>query len=304
MPSPRLRLPSLNALRAFEAAARKETLKQAAEELHVTHGAVSRQIHGLEEELGEPLFAPEGRGRVLTARGRMLAERLHDIFHDLSQALDEFRRDGVAHPLSVSCEPTLCLKMLIRGLGELKAQTGLEVKLFAAGGPVDFERDSIDLAVRRNDFPIDPALDVFPLADERVGPVLSPAQPADSSGTIFRKLPQLHAMTRPTAWQTWFRDAGISPPGTRKNVFEHFYQALEAAQAGHGVAMASVYMAAGDIGAGLLAAPHGFLRDGTRYVCLSPVPIAHDPRRHTFASWLARHMRDVARPFIDGKDHP
>jgi LysR family glycine cleavage system transcriptional activator len=303
MSSTRPRLPSLNALRAFEVAARKETLRQAADELHVTHGAVSRQIRLLEEEFGEPLFAQEGRGRALTPRGRELAERLHDVFTDLTQAIEDFHRDGgTARPLSVSCEPTLCLKMLIRSLGALKAQTGLEVKVFAAGGPVEFEGDGIDLAVRRSDFAIDANLDVFPLAEEAVGPVVSPALLQGDPIEILRRVPQLHSMTRPQAWQNWFQNAGIRAPKGRREVFEHFYLALEAAQAGRGVAMASVYMAAGDIDAGLLIAPRRFVRDGTRYVCLSPVPIAQDQRRHAFASWLSRYMQELAEPFIIGVD--
>nr|WP_220795144.1 LysR family transcriptional regulator [Gluconacetobacter sacchari] len=282
-------------MRAFAAAARRDTLHQAAEDLHVTHGAVSRQIHQLEQALGEPLFSPRGRGRVLTPRGRRLADALHAIFDDLSHTLEDFRRDGPAQPLSVSCEPTLCLKMLIRALAPLKADTGLDIKLLAAGGPVDFARDGIDLAIRRTDFPIDPALDLYPLADEMAGPVLSPALLRDHEGAIGH-LPRLHSQTRPEAWRTWCRNSGLRPTRARRHVFEHFYQTLEAAQAGQGVAIASVYMAAADLGAGLLAAPHGFAPDGTRYVCLSPLPIAQDPRRRIFAAWLARHMRDLARP--------
>lgn len=166
-----VRLPSLTALRAFEAAARHDTLQAAADELHVTHGAVSRQIRQLEDELGEDLFTRRTRANVLNDRGRALATKLHDIFQDLAQALEEFHRDGIILPLSISCEPTLCLKMLIPALGDLKRQTGLDVKVLAAGGPVDFEKDGIDLAIRREDFRIDRNLSLYPLCEKR--PVLS-----------------------------------------------------------------------------------------------------------------------------------
>lgn len=298
MPMSRLRLPSLNALRAFEAAARHVTLARAAEELHVTHGAVSRQIRLLEEELGEDLFLRDGRGKALNPRGHLLAGRLHEIFADLAQAIDDFRQDDVMQPLSISCEPTLCLKMLIRDLGALKRETGLDVKLFAAGGPVDFARDRIDLAIRRDDFPIPNDLYVHPLADEATGPVLSPRMADDRPVSDFRRLPQLHSMTRPDAWRDWFRRTGVRPVRAKREIFEHFYLALEAAQAGHGVALASVYMAAGDIAAGLLVAPRRFVPDGTRYVCLSREPFDRDPRRRLFASWLTRRMERLSRAFV------
>lgn len=301
MPDRRSRLPTLNALKAFEAAARSRTLEEAAATLHVTHGAVSRQIRALEDDLGDALFARQGRGRVLTERGRALADRLGDIFEDLSQAIDAFRRDGAPQPLSVSCEPTLCLKLLIRSLGALKRETGLEIKLFAAGGPVDFDRGSIDLAVRRADFDIPAHLHVQDLAEEAVGPVLSPARVGSAPDTGLRSLPQLHTSTRPEAWANWVRASGTRLPRSKREMFEHHYLALEAAQAGHGVALASVYMAASEIEAGLLVAPHGFVRDATRYVCLSPVAFRDDPRREAFAAWLRAHMTRVLRGFLDGQ---
>lgn len=298
LPKPRIRLPSLNALRAFETAARHTTLAQAAEELHVTHGAVSRQIRLLEEELGEPLFLREGRSKTLNPRGRVLAGRLNEIFEDLTHSIEDFRREGVAQPLSVSCEPTLCLKMLIRCLGDLKNETGLDVKIFAAGGPVDFERDRIDLAIRRDDFSISDEIHVYPLADEAVGPVLSPLLFRDHQLSGFKQLPQLHSITRGDAWQSWFRRTGSKGFRSKKEIFEHFYLALEAAQAGQGVAMASVYMAATDIMAGLLVAPRRFVADGTHYICLSPMPFDQDQRREIFASWIAKRMQMLARNFV------
>lgn len=294
-----VRLPSLTALRAFEAAARHDTLQAAADELHVTHGAVSRQIRQLEDELGEDLFTRRTRANVLNDRGRALATKLHDIFQDLAQALEEFHRDGIILPLSISCEPTLCLKMLIPALGDLKRQTGLDVKVLAAGGPVDFEKDGIDLAIRREDFRIDRNLSLYPLCEEATGPVLAPAQFADSKrDTVFQTV-QLQTLSRPDAWKHWLRLTGVKRPRTNKLTFEHFYLAIQAAQAGQGVALASVFMAAADIEAGLLVAPHGFTRDGTRYVCLSSATIRQDERKRTFCAWLADRMTRTLEKFGD-----
>lgn len=294
-----VRLPSLNALRAFEAAARHDTLQAAADELHVTHGAVSRQIRQLEDELSEELFTRRARTNLLNDRGRALATKLHEVFQDLAQALEDFHRDGIVPPLSISCEPTLCLKMLIPALGDLKRDTGLDVKVFAAGGPIDFEKDRIDLAIRREDFRVDQDLHIYPICDEATGPVVAPALVADGKAdTLFRSV-QLHTMTRPDAWKQWLSLSSIKRTRTPKLTFEHFYLALQAAQAGQGAALASVFMAAGDIEAGLLVAPRRFARDGTRYICLSAANIAQDDRKRTFCTWLAERMNCTLEKFVD-----
>lgn len=295
-----VRLPSLNALRAFEAAARHDTLQAAADELHVTHGAVSRQVRLLEEELGEELFTRAARANVLNARGRALAEKLQDVFQDLAQALEDFHRDGIIPSLSISCEPTLCLKMLIPALGDLKRDTGLDVKVFAAGGPIDFEKDRIDLAIRREDFRVDPDMHSYPLCDEATGPVIAPTLLAkgEVEAAVLTAV-QLHTLTRPDAWTQWLRLAGIKRARARKLTFEHFYLALQAAQAGQGAALASVFMVAGDIEAGLLVAPHRFTRDGTRYVCLSSADIGQDERKRIFCAWLAERMNRDLEKFGD-----
>jgi len=294
-----VRLPSLNALRAFEAAARHDTLQGAADELHVTHGAVSRQVRQLEDELGEELFTRQARTNILNDRGRALATKLHDVFQDLAQALEEFHRDGIIPPLSISCEPTLCLKMLIPALGELKRETGLDVKVFAAGGPIDFEKDRIDLAIRREDFRVDQGLHLYPLSDEATGPVVAPMLVADGKADTLFKSVQLHTLTRPDAWKHWLHLTGVKRTRASKLTFEHFYLALQAAQAGQGAAVASVFMAAGDIEAGLLVAPRRFTRDGTRYVCLSSANITQDDRKRTFCAWLANRMNRTLEKFVE-----
>lgn len=296
-----VRLPSLNALRVFEVAARHDTLQAAADELHVTHGAVSRQIRQLEDELGEELFIRRARANSLNDRGRALATKLHDVFQDLAQAMEDFHRDGIVPPLSISCEPTLCLKMLIPALGDLKRDTGLDVKVFAAGGPIDFEKDRIDLAIRREDFRLDQDLYIHPLCDEATGPVVAPALVADGKAETLFKSVQLHTMTRPDAWKQWLSLADIKRTRAPKFTFEHFYLALQAAQAGQGAALASVFMAAGDIEAGLLVAPRRFTRDGTRYVCLSSANITQDDRKRTFCMWLTERMKRTLEKFVDSE---
>lgn len=275
------RLPALGSLRAFEVAARHRSMVAAAVELNVTHGAISKQVQALEAELGTRLFERRNRGIFLTRQGEWLAERLEAAFADLHRTMRDFRElDDAAGPLTVSCEPTLCLRLLIPALGELKQATNLDVRVLAAGGPIDFARDHVDLAIRRSDFSLPPGVDTAMLATERVGPVMRP----DLTLTDVDVLPRLYSETRPDAWQRWDDAGGVSFTGPAVR-YQHFYMAIQAAEAGQGVAMASVHMVADALASGRLAAPHGFLPDGTRYLTIWPSN-AIDPRRATLTAWL------------------
>ncbi|UHC16273.1 LysR family transcriptional regulator [Methylobacterium currus] len=291
MPETRNRLPQLGSLRAFEAAARHGSLVAAAAELHVTHGAVSKQIRNLEAELGEPLFERRNRGLFLTERGRWLAERLSTTFAQLEDALADFARREADPPLVVSCEPTLCLRLLIPSLPALRAEAGLDIRVLAAGGRIDLRRDRVDLAIRRDDFPIPGHLAVRPLADEAMGPVCAPAL-AGTAG-----LPILHTRSRPDAWPAWRRRGLPAFLGSRDVQFEHFALMLEAAIAGQGIALASLHMVADDLKAGRLTALHPFQPDGSRYVALTDKPISAEGRERRFAEWIGGRMaRTLADP--------
>jgi LysR family transcriptional regulator, glycine cleavage system transcriptional activator len=158
----------------------------------------------------------------------------------------------------------------------------------AAGGPINFRRGHVDVAIRRNDFftPVD--VDVIPLADEWMGPVVSHASAYNRPEDMNR----LHSDTRPQAWAGWSEQANWQP--TKRNMFyEHFYLAIQAAQAGQGVALASIHMVSAELSLGTLIAPHGFMRDGTRYCALFPAGQV-DGRVQLFARWLARRMEESA----------
>ncbi|MCJ2056371.1 LysR family transcriptional regulator [Methylobacterium sp. J-048] len=287
----RERLPQLGALRVFESAARHGSLTRAADELHVTHGAVSKQIKNLEADLGEALFVRRNRGVFLTERGRALAARLRSIFGDLEDALAEFRTQGSEQPLVVSCEPTLCLKFLIPSLGAFQHATGIEVRVLAAGGRIDVRRDPVDLAIRRNDFPIDSTLHARVLCDEAMGPVCAPEALARFEAETGRfPLPALHTRSRPDAWAAWKRLNRPAITCTSDRTYEHFYLAIEATLAGQGVALASIHMVERDVAAGRLCSPHGFWPDGTQYVALSAQPIDRDERASRFVDWLSARM--------------
>lgn len=277
---PPKRLPNLSALRVFAAAARHGSFVAAAGELHVTHGAVSKQVQSLEAELGAALFERRNRGVHLTERGAWLASRLAPFFAGLDRTIREFDAQTAAPVLTLSCEPTLCLKLLIPALADLKRACGAEVRVLAAGGPVDFVRDRVDLAIRRNDFPLPVGAVATRVGREWMGPVRNPHGVSDV---------RLHSATRPDAWATWDGDKPSADRRCDGVPFEHFYIALQAAEAGQGVALASVHMVARDLEAGRLVAPHGFRRDGTDYVALRASDNA-DKRLVIATAWIAEKM--------------
>lgn len=277
------RLPQLSTLRVFEAAARHESFIRAAQELNVTQGAVSKQIKNLEADLREQLFHRRNRTVVLTQKGRWLAGRLSSIFAEIEDAILDFRRSEIAPPLVVSCEPTLCLKLLIPNIAELKRETGLDICLLAAGGRIDFRRHHVDLAVRRDDFQLAPGIHSRLLAEEAVGLVCSPRLRLDACVSA------LHTASRPDAWDRWKPEVP-EVSGSTDVVYEHFYLALEAAAAGQGIAVASIHMLEADLASGRLAVVRPFRRDGTRYVGLSRRPFQEDPRKSRFLDRLAARM--------------
>ncbi|MEH0531982.1 LysR family transcriptional regulator [Streptomyces stelliscabiei] len=147
-------LPPLNTLLPFEAAVRHASMTNAAHELHVTHGAVSRQIQNLERAMGMTLFERGTRTLRPTPEARQLAAAVRDALDQIDTAARLISRRPVTGPLTLSCEPTLLMRWLIPRLPDLKAQApDLDLHLSAGGGPLHLERDNIDLAIRRDDFP-------------------------------------------------------------------------------------------------------------------------------------------------------
>ncbi|MGE8687071.1 MAG: LysR substrate-binding domain-containing protein [Achromobacter sp.] len=288
-----MKLPPLNALRVFDAAARHQAFGKAADELHVTHGAVSRQVRLLEESLGLSLFERRNRGVFLTDPGRQLFDLTRTLFEQLAAGLAALRQPAADAPLVLSCEPTIAMMWLIPRLPEFqRIHPGVQVHLYAAGGPLDFAAQGVDVALRRNDFEWDAALHAERVCEEWTGPVCRPglldAQGAGMAGEGWAGAPALGSATRPQAWRQWSQASGRKPPKRAGAVYEHFYLSLQAAAAGLGVAIGSALMACDAVRDRRLAAPCGFVRDGSAYFLLSPRSCAEDPRAAAFLAWLRR----------------
>jgi len=273
-------------IRFFEAAARHQNFARAAEELHLTHGAISRQIRQLEEALGVELFERRNRAVFLTDAGRTLHEAATQSMELLATTVEKIRAPAPAAALVLSCEPTIAMRWLIPRLGGFSAaHPDIPLHLMAAGGSVDFATSGIDVALRRNDFPFDPRWHTRELLPEKVGPVCRP----DQADVPPAQMVRLHTRTRPDAWQRWARSAEghLAQPNRLNDVwYEHFYLSLQAAAAGQGWAVASELMVADELADGRLVAPAGFVADGSAYHLISPVPFARDARRRALLEWL------------------
>lgn len=288
------RLPSLLALRCFEVAARCENFSRAAQELHLTHGAVSRAVRLLEDDLGVELFERRNRRVFLNDAGRKLARAVSDGMGLMRQATRELRASArQARPLALSCEPTLLMRWLIPRWSAFQArQPDREIHLLAGGGPFTFEA-GIDLAIRRDDFPWPAGYHAETLFAERVGPVCRADKVEQwfTANGLRPDAPLLHTRTRPSAWAEWANAAGASTADGPEQTFEHFYFSLQAAVAGLGVAIGPWHLVRDDIDSGLLVAPLGFVEDGSRYCLLSPDAPAPESLQAELLVWL----REVGR---------
>ncbi|MFT4269265.1 MAG: LysR family transcriptional regulator [Xenophilus sp.] len=287
------RLPSLLALRCFEAAARLENFSRAAEELHLTHGAVSRAVRLLEDELGVALFERRSRRVFLTDAGRKLARAVGDGFDLMRHAVAGLRASArQARRWVLSCEPTLLMRWLIPRWPRFQARhPEIDVHLVAGGGPFSFAR-GIDLAIRRDDFPWPEGYHAETLFAEKVGPVCRPDKVASwfstkkATAALRADAPRLHSRTRPGAWKTWASSTENPMPEASGQTFEHFYFSLQAAVAGLGVAIGPWHLVRDDLDSGVLAAPLGFIEDGSRYCLLSPKPLPSDGPQADLLAWL------------------
>ncbi|MBF8722366.1 MULTISPECIES: LysR family transcriptional regulator [Pseudomonas] len=289
-------LPPLNALRAFEATARLNSVSQAAEQLHVTHGAVSRQLKVLEEHLGVALFIKDGRGIKLTDAGVRLREASTDAFDRLRSVCAELSRDVSEAPFVLGCSGSLLARWFIPRLGRLKADLpALRLHLSAGEGDLDPRRPGLDALLVYAEPPWPADMQVHVLVEERIGPVLSPHFPgferlreAPAKALLDEAL--LHTTSRPQAWPTWAAQQGLEPSAlTFGQAFEHLYYLLEAAVAGLGVAIAPQPLVADDLRAGRLSAPWGF--SPTRAALALWVPRrAADGRAEQLAQWLRNEL--------------
>ena len=206
------RLPSLNALKAFEAAARHESFTRAADELCVTQGAVSHQVKALEAELGFRLFHRERQRLVITEAGRSYLEVVRDAFDRLAAGTERLLQRQSAGVLTVTTSPNFAAKWLVHRLGRFaEVHPSIDLRVSASLHHVDFAREDVDVAVRHGDGSWS-GLQVTRLCTEALFPVCSPkllrGRHALRGPAALRHHVLLHLDDR-RDWAKWLEAAGV-----------------------------------------------------------------------------------------------
>lgn len=291
------RLPPLNALRAFEAAARHLSFTKAAEELHVTPGAISQQVKSLEEYVGTTLFRRMNRAILLTDEAQACLPALRDGFDRLAEATYVLSAQDSQNRLTVSAAPSFASKWLVPRLGNFQeAFPDIDVWISADMEPVDFTKDGVDIAVRygSGDYP---GLHSQLLLAEAVFPVCSPNL---LTGDFPLKVPEdlknhtlLHDMSPENDescpdWPMWLKAAGVDGVNdTRGLRFNQSSLSLEAAISGRGVALAKSALAQDDIVANRLAKPFDLtLPVDFAYYLVCPKSTLNLPKVKHFIAWI------------------
>lgn len=298
-------LPPLNALRAFEAAGRHLSFSRAAEELHVTPAAVSHQIKGLEQYLGVQLFRRRPHGLLLTEAGQHALPGVSAGFDRLARAVAGLRAAESARPLTVSVAPSFASKWLVPRLEDFRLRyAGTEIRIDATERMVDFRQDDVDLGIRYGSGRYE-GLHVERLAAQPVFPVCSPwlvegdpplREPADLRHYTLIHVDWARAGIKAPDWPSWLASAGVSGVNARAGPrFAQQSMAVQAAVAGHGVALGSALLVADDLAAGRLVRPfaHALHEEYTYFlVCLPEA--AGTERVRMFRDWLFEELADMA----------
>lgn len=267
--------PSLNALRAFESSARLGSMSQAANELGVTPGAVSRHVVALEDMFGVQLLKRLPQSVEATPEGTRLAAKLGQAF----KLIDEGIAQLAPAPLTLSCSATIMMHWLIPRLRTFKeAHPGVELHLDVNYADVDLVREEVSVAIRNDMVPPPPDVIVKHLMVEEVGLVGAPdylrqhgipRTPEDLAG-----MRMLGSKTRGSGWADWLCLMGWDAPARPHELYEHFYLMIQAASFGLGLAVAPRMIVEEEIRSGRLVAPLGFVESG-----------------HNMVLWIAPHLR-------------
>ena len=285
-------LPPLNALRAFEAAGRLGSFKEAATELHVTQGAISQHVRLLEEWLGGPLFERHNRRVVLTPAAKTYLAEIGPLFEQLSQATVRYGVPATAsRTLSVNASATFTLRWLVPRLAKFRLAHGdVDVKVETSNESVESLKDIYDIIIRGGpDTFYGYTMRPF-LSEERI-PVCSPVLLQRLPLSMPEDLQQhtlLHTSSLPRLWPDWLASAQI--PALRPAAtltFDHFYLTLQAAIDGIGIAMGPTALVSDDLAAGRLVAPFTGPRLPSRSYCTYvPDGKSADDLVMLFRSWL------------------
>lgn len=301
------RLPSLNGLRAFEAAARHMSFTLAASELNVTQTAISHQIRRLEDELGIRLFVRQNRTLSLTAEAKEYLPGIRAAFNDLRLATDRLLRKDDGNVLTVSTLASLAAKWLLPRISDFQEKhPGIDVRITTSTALVDFRRDGVDAAIRygRGQWP---GLRADWLMADRMFPVCSPE--LLKGGKPLKKPEDLadHVLLHTSAnndddWRLWLTAAGLPtdlsrPPGV---TFDMVFMTIQAAIDGLGIAMGRTSYVQDDIAKGRLVVPFEIeLPVDAGFYLVSPEARADTPKVSAFRKWLSDIVKAKPEPLAE-----
>ena len=282
----------MQALRAFEAAAREKSLTRAAFALHVTHGAISHQIKALEEDLGVALVERAGRGIRLTDEGERFAMRVRAAFGELAAAVQEMAQRSNPRRLRVSCTPSFGARWLLPRIGRFVAKhSDIDLDISATNALADFSLGEADVAIRYG-FGHWPGLDAEHFTDDAFFPVCSPRiaggppkRPEDlANHTLLRGEDEY--------WKPWFDAVGLDlPEPGRGTIFSDSSHLLQAAADGQGVALARRTLIGKDLRNGVLMRPFAVeVPSPRRFYLVYPPRLRDAPKLAAFRAWIRHEL--------------
>lgn len=289
MLAPRRLLPSLSSLLALEALDRLGSASAAAEELNLTHSAISRQIKVMEGQLGMPLVLRDGVRLKLTPAAREYCETVRATLHELSRASIKLKANPLGGSLNLAVLPAFGMHWLAPRLRHFATTCPeVTVNLSSRLRPFDFGREEFDAAVHygARDWQ---GVRYLHIAEEYVLPVCAPKilkQPLQSAEQLL-ELPLLHLETRTSAWENWFAHHKVKPENITGMLFDQFSTMAQAAAHELGVALLPMYLAQGEIEAGRLVPVYGkpVKASGNYYLVWPENPPAR-PALEKFIEWV------------------
>lgn len=299
MIAPRRFLPSMSSLLALEAVGRLGTATAAADELALTHSAVSRQIKVLEEQLGAQLLRRQGRGLRLTAAGAEYAQSVRDCLQDLARASLRLKSNPSGGSLNLSILPAFGMHWLgprLRAFAD--RHPDITINLGTRLASFDFGHEKFDAAVHfgQQDWQ---HVTYLELARERVLPVCAPAllDGMPSRPEVLLDMPLLHLESRPGAWEEWFERHGCRAGRLGGMLFDQFATMAQAAALGFGVALLPSYLAEVEIASGRLAPafPEPLEVSGRYYLVWPTIREPRGPLRRLI-EWLMNEGMKDPRP--------
>lgn len=289
MATPRV---SLNALRAFEATARLHSFSAAADELSVTHGAVSRQVRMLEERFGVSLLQRTAQGAEPTPEGQRLAAGLKRGFDEIQNSVDQLKPG----PLTLACSQSIMMYWLLPRLSRFQQKNpDVLLQYHMTSGPLDFTRDKVSVAIRLSSQELPRDVIRTDICSEWVGPVCSPEYlrtlkirtPAD-----LQRARLLYSHTREHAWSEWKQCYGPKMGELSLDEgFPHFYLLIQAARCGLGIANVPRMLVQDDLNSGTLVAPFGFVAGPNRLTIWIASHLTERSEIRRLVDWLSGELR-------------